>query len=531
MISISYEKPNFILSFPYNEEDLRLVRSLSVREWDKKQKVWKVYHLAIKSLEELNNTVWSKEALVAKETINRILSKCIDFQFKKGEARGFLRPYQSAGISYLAFVNRGFLNDEMGLGKTVQVIQTLLDLDCRKSLILCSATLKRNWENEFLKHFNIQPLVITGNAEERKELWNSDNKFLIANYDLLNRDWGIIPKKWDAIICDEVMHLKNHAATRTKLAKKLISKVRIPLSGTLFEKNIFEFHSVLDWAIPGLLPPFYRYKYRYCVFDFNGKVIDYKKDKLTELYTLTAPFILRRTKDKVLTELPPKIYNYVPLDLDEMQKEAYKAIASEFIEWLRKQTGTNWGLNALQKRIKLRQFVEFADIINLKVPNPKLDWLDEMYEATNKMVVFSFFDESIKRLQKHFNTKYYISGSVDADKRVGIIDEFNAEEKAILVSTDAGKYGVNITGADTIVHFGSVDNPATMMQREDRLHRFGQKSIVNVYNPYYVGTIDEGMMKKWQKERDNLKEFEEGTELMAKVNLSRTDFERMIYGN
>lgn len=529
MISITYEKPNFILSFLYNEDDLRIVRNLPVREWDKKNKIWKVYQLAVKSLEELNAS-WSKEAVENKEKISKILYKCIDLQFSPGEARGFLRPYQSAGITYLGFINRAFLNDEMGLGKTVQVIQTLLDLDCQKSLILCSATLKRNWEKEFLEHFKIQPLVVTGSAKERKELWNSDNRFIIANYDLLNRDWNIIPKQWDAIVADECMMLKNHTTTRTKLAKKLVSKVRIPLSGTLFEKNIFEFHSVLDWAIPSLLPPFYRYKYRYCIFDFNGKIVEYKKDKMAELYTLTAPFIIRRTKDKVLKELPPKIYNYVPLDLDEKQQKPYKAIAEEFIDWLRQQTGANWGLNALQKRIKLRQFVEFADITGFNLPNPKLDWLEELYEVSDKVVVFSFFDESIKRLQKHFNTKYYISGSVDPNNRVGIIDKFNTEEKAILVSTDAGKYGVNITGADTIVHFGSVDNPATMVQREDRLHRLGQKSIVNVYNPYYTGTIDEGMIKKWQKEKDTLKDFEEGTEMMAKVNLSKADFERLVYG-
>jgi SNF2 family DNA or RNA helicase len=533
VIEVSYQKPNFILQFPYapQSEDLKVVRLLPVRQWVKKKKIWTVPELAVATIENIPRSHWTEEAIKRGVQIKKAILELVDYKFQSNNHNGhdYLRPYQHTGVDFLTHAKKALLADDMGLGKSLQAIQTLINLQTESNLILCPATLKLNWHNEFQKHFGIEPVVVSGKKKERLELWNSGNPFVIANYDILSRDWNDIPKKWDAVVCDEAVYLKTHKAMRTKLVKKLKSDVRIGLSGMPMENNLMEFHSILEWIRPEVLPIYNRFKYRYIDFGWDGKISGYKN--LEELHLLTSPYILRRKKEDVLKELPPKIHTDFPLELDKKAKEAYLALCNEFWEWLREQTGKNIYSSALEKMIRLRQFVEFPEIIGFDaLANVKLEWLKDIYSDVDKLVVFTYFRGSVDRLAKEFNTDYILTGGTPTDQRIEIVDKFNAADKGMFILTDAGKFGINITGCSNVAQYGLYYNPATMVQREDRLHRFGQKNTVHVMTPYIARTIDEGIRKIFHKRGQEAADFMDGSEKMSVSRMSKEDFRRMVVG-
>lgn len=523
MITVDYKDHYFLLWFPYNEGDLAKVRSLPNREWIKKEKIWKIPELATLSLEKLSNCKWTEEAEKRKDSIKKALLSLVDLKFKQYEKRSILREYQATGVEYLKKAKKVLLADDTGLGKTIQAIQAMLDLNLSSNLIVCPATLKYNWANEFKKHFGIGSCVVAGNKTEREKAWKSDTQFKIANYDLLSADASIIKEKWDVIVVDEAVYLKNPKADRTQAARKLKSDYRWALSGIPMETNLLDFHSIMEWVRPGLLAKAYPFKYRHTIFDWAGKPIGYKN--LEEIHVLTSPFVLRRKKEDVLKELPPKIFFDIQLEFGKEERKAYDAIREEFLEWLKEQTGNNWQSNALTKLVRMRQFVEFPSMVGFKnFQSAKLEWLKELKEAEAKIVVFTPFVESLKNLKEIFETKYIIYGDIKAEDRIKTIDEFNQVENGILISTDAGRFGINITGANNIVHFGYFFNPATITQREDRLHRIGQKSVVNVFRPAISDTVDEGIQRVFLNRAEEASDFMEGSSEMSFSRLSKKDF-------
>ena len=529
MITIEHEYPYFVLQFPYNTDDLRAVKSLPIREWNKKSKKWKVPQLALHTLSGLE-AQWTDRAKLAGQGIESTLEKLIEYKFNYStdEEQGHLFPYQVLGSRYLQAAKKAFLNDDMGLGKTIQSLDAIIRSDPESCLVLCPATLKRNWERQFKLHFNIDPVVISGNAKQRKEQWRSDDTYKIANYDLLARDWDHIPKKWTAIVADELVALKNPKAMRTKLARRLKSDYRIGLSGTAWELDLLEFHSMMSWIRPEILPSMWHFKKRYCYLDFWGNIKGYHH--VEELHRLTAPFILRRTKSEVLKDLPDKIYSDIPLELDSGSEKAYKVIVGE----IKARLDTMWGqpdFDPLVEVLRLRQFVEFPELLGLEdYSNPRLDWLQMIYREVNKMVVFTPFRQSVNLLQELFENSYIISGKVPQDERLATVEEFEKQGKAILISSDAGRFGLDMVSADTVVHDGYVYNPATMIQREDRLHRIGQEKSVHVLRPFYINTIDEGIRDILFVRQKRQQSFEHGHDAMSRAKLSRDDFRRLMRG-
>jgi len=532
MIKIDYDSPNFVLTFPYNQEDLKTVRALPLRDWVKVEKVWKVPQLAVKTLDNLS-AQWTDEAKIVKESIDDGLIELIEYKFDdsiKDEEDTLLRPYQQIGVNFLSKAKKALLADEMGLGKSIQSIKTIIDLNLKRNLILCPSTLKLNWRNEFIKHFDITPVVISGTKKERVNQWTDiDSQYVIANYDLLRFDWEVIPKSWDSIIADEVVYLKHNKSARTKLAKKLKSPIRLALSGLPLENNLMEFQSIMEWIRPELVPSAYRFKYRYGVWDYGGKLIGYRN--LDELHMLTSPFILRRTKAQVLPELPPKIHSEFPLEMPASVVKAYNSIKKDFITWLKGDGREASPASVLEQTIRMRQFVEFPEIIGFNsIPNLKLEWLRDTYQNIPKMVVFTYFKASVSLLQNIFDTEYVLTGDTPTEERFDLIERFNAEDTGMLIMTDAGRFGLNITGASTIVNYGSFYNPATMQQREDRLHRYGQTNVVHVLSPYLVGTIDEGIRSIFLRREKDIQQFIEGSERVSIERLDRKDFERLVSG-
>ena len=530
MIRIDYNSPFFILDFPYNEGELKLVQDLPVRTWNPHSKLWKVPRLASKSLEQLTGCTWTDKAKLAKQNVEDTILKLVDLKFQEGESDGLLRPYQTVGVEFLTFAKKGLLADDMGLGKSIQAIKAALNVSADKVLVLCPASLKWKWVDEFKKHFNIDAFVVAGKKEERRAVWKSDTRFIIANYELLlpQHDWDDMPHEWDVIIADEAVYLKNPKAQRTKRALRLQAEYKFALSGMYIENSLLEFFSIMRFVRPEVLTSnIHSFTKRYCNVDWNGKIISTKKEKLPELHALTSPFVLRRTKLEKLKELPPKIYTPIPLEMSKKETKAYVKLSREFKKWVEggsKEEHKTIGSATLD----VRYFVEgmYGDIKT----KTKRQWLEELYNDVDKLVVFTFFEKSARMLKKYFDTPYYISGK-EKNNRFEVVKDFNKAKKGILVSTDAGKFGLDMVGADTLVHYGYVHNPGTMIQREDRLWRMGQEKTVNVLLPYLIGTIDEGIQKVYNTRLAESTNFMEGSEQMQEVKLSVTDYVKLIDGD
>ena len=530
MIRIDYKAPFFNLDFPYNEGDLKLVQNLPVRSWNKSEKEWRVPRLASKSLEQLTEATWTDKAKIAKQNVEDTILKLVDLKFQEGKSDGLLRPYQAVGVEFLTFAKKGLLADDMGLGKSIQAIKAALNVADDKVLVLCPASLKWKWADEFKKHFDIDAFVVSGTKEERRAVWKSQAKYIIANYDLLhpNRDWDDMPHEWDVIIADEAVYLKNPKAIRTKRALKLSSRYKFALSGIYIENSLTEFFSIMKFVRPEVVPDnVYTFTKRYCEVDWNGKVTGVNKEKLPELHALTSPFVLRRTKLEKLKELPPKIYTPIPLEMSSEEKREYSKLSAEFKSWV--ESGSKEEHKTVgSATLDVRYFVEgmYGNLQN----KTKKQWLEELYNDVDKLVVFTFFEKSARMLKEYFDTPYYISGK-EKNNRFEVVRDFNKANKGILISTDAGKFGLDMVGADTLVHYGYVHNPGTMIQREDRLWRMGQEKTVNILLPYLIGTIDEGIQKVYNNRLSESINFMEGAEQMQEVKLSVTDYVKLIDGD
>ena len=156
---------------------MKLVQNLPVRQWNKTEKEWRVPRLASKSLEQLDQVIWTDKAKLAKQNVEATILKLVDLKFQEGESDGLLRPYQTVGVEFLTFAKKGLLADDMGLGKSIQAIKAALDVSANKVLVLCPASLKWKWADEFKKHFNIDAFVVSGTKNERRAVWKSNAKY------------------------------------------------------------------------------------------------------------------------------------------------------------------------------------------------------------------------------------------------------------------------------------------------------------------------------------------------------------------
>ena len=508
-IDIDYNnrKKVFNLSFPFDLELIEYIKkTLPLRQYNKSSKVWEVPELAITTLDLLNNIEfnWDSSSLSRKKVIENSVEKLVELKLAEGEEKQpeewnvsiKLRSYQIQGVKYLMMAKRALLADDLGLGKTIQSISTVLNLKTEKNLIICPSTLKYNWRNELIKHFDIEPVVVHGNKKKRLEQWNENNLFHIVSYDSLRVDINDINKNWDSIIADEIVYLKTHNSQRTKAANKLKSDIKIGLSGIPIENHLSDFYSIFHWIRPELSMSAYQFQERYMPTDewYNTQY-----QNIDELHSYSNIFILRREKEKVLKELPPKQYSEYPLELSDIALKSYKALKQQLLSELIEQTGSVWTPESVMTNtIRLRQFIENPKILDFyNIPNVKLEWLKDTYNNSYnpKFVVFCCFIPTVEMLVEEFKTPYYIMGSVDKKERVNIIDDFNNAKTGMLVMTDAGKFGLNITQCSYLVHYGYFYNPATIEQREGRLHRIGQENTVNILKPFIEYTIDKSIMR------------------------------------
>ncbi len=449
-----------------------------------------------------------------------------DVKFKEPEAlKGVLRSYQKTGFSWLKTLEKygfgGILADDMGLGKTVQIIALLLDEKNntgKTSIVVCPSSLYINWEKEINRFSsNMKTLIISGNAEQRENLIKtiSDYDVVITSYDLLKRDieqYKDINFKY--VIADEAQYIKNNNTKNAKALKELKSEVRFALTGTPIENSLAELWSIFDFIMPG-----YLYSYKKFKDEFETIIIKENDNATMEkLQRLVAPFILRRIKKEVLKELPDKTEQIMYSKMDEEQQKLYNSYLA-LAKVKMKQEIESYGFEKSKFKIlslitRLRQicchpqlFLEDYNGESAKL-NQCLEIIEGAIAAKHKILLFSgftsMFDILTKELEKRGIEYSMLTGQTKVDTRIEMVDEFNKDDniKVFLISLKAGGTGLNLTGADMVIHFDPWWNLSAQNQATDRAYRIGQRNNVQVFKLISENSIEEKIQKLQERKQD-----------------------------
>ncbi|WFG97173.1 DEAD/DEAH box helicase [Spiroplasma citri] len=434
-----------------------------------------------------------------------LTSMMCDFQ-KKGYF--WLKTLASLGFG-------GILADEMGLGKTLQTISFILkeyELNQQMApvLIIVPAALIYNWKTEIDRFAPmLQTLVIAGERKTREMLFTkiTQGQVVITSYPLLRRDIHYYQQIFfQYCFLDEAQYIKNPHSINAKLVNTLKTGIRFALTGTPIENNLTELWSIFNFILPGFLLQHQQFQKRYEIPIIREQNEAVKKELLQKI----APFILRRLKQGVMSELPPKIENKILVEMTVRQKKIYAAYANAAREEINKiLTAGQYQQNRLKifaTLTKLRQICCDPSILDKKYQNEsaKLDALRDIFDdlagSGHKILIFSQFTTVLKRIKaivEEIGLQYfYLDGKTRSESRVLMTQKFN-EDKIInvfLISLKAGGVGLNLTAADVVIHFDPWWNPSVENQATDRAHRFGQQNTVQVIKLIAKGTIEEKIL-------------------------------------
>jgi SNF2 family DNA or RNA helicase len=436
-----------------------------------------------------------------------------------------LRDYQKKGFNWLWFLYsyglNGILADDMGLGKTLQtltLIQKAKDVDGQQTtLVVCPTSVVFNWEAEIDKFVpGLKCLNLTGSA--RKDLFNKIEKsdVVITSYALIRRDIAELKKhNFRFLILDESQNIKNYESLTAQCSKQLNANHRIALSGTPIENRISELWSVFDFLMPGFLYDLDEFNYRYTV------PIQERGDRSVEsrLKKQVFPFILRRMKRDVAKDLPDKIENIAYCKMTPEQKDLYLEVLDstreEVFSQISSQGFEKSRMSIFAALLRLRQICNHPglynkDGLNGEIESGKFEHLKEMLEEIisegHRILLFSQFVQMLDIVKEWFDKtgiKYeYLTG--ETKNRQERVERFNSDESipVFLISLKAGGTGLNLTGADYVIHYDPWWNPAVEDQATDRAHRIGQTKKVFVYRMITKGSIEEKIMKLKERKRD-----------------------------
>lgn len=441
-----------------------------------------------------------------------------------------LRDYQVSGFEFFKTLSDyqfgGILADEMGLGKTIQTIAFLLSNKDKKSIVITPTALIYNWKNELEKFTPTLKvgLLHAAKSEREKILDNIDNyDVILTTYTTYKNDIDKYKNiNFDYCIIDEAQNIKNPDAIITKAIKNVNAKVKFALTGTPIENNLMELWSIFDFIMPGYLYNKSKFK---SIFVNNDK-------NIIELKNLIKPFILRRTKKEVITELPDKIEQKIIIDLEKEHKRAYKGYVNLITRKIKENNQDN--ITVFSYLTKLRQLCLSPELMvkNYQCKNSKLDVLINIINDSSdeKILVFSQFTKVLEVIGKRLNEENisysYLDGKTSAKDRVKLVEEFNTNNnKVFLISLKAGGTGLNLTSANIVVHFDPWWNPAVEDQASDRAHRIGQKNVVNVIKLIAKGTAEERVINLQETKKELIEDVINGNldNSSTLKNLSKDD--------
>lgn len=443
------------------------------------------------------------------------------------EVQAKLRAYQLEGVNWverlrIMFLN-GILADDMGLGKTLQAIVAIAQYRSKKkalSLIVCPTSLLYNWKEEFAKFDpELNVLVIDDIPSARKRLIENMRKYdvVITSYTLLQKDIEQYKQTtFGYVILDEAQHIKNRGTRNAKSVKMVQAEHRLILSGTPIENSLDEMWSLFDFLMPGFLSSYDRFveKYVRVSGQEQSKNLEYLRKKV-------APFILRRMKTDVLKDLPPVSEIVYHCQLTDVQQELYRSYAesarNELVKLVERDGFDRVQIHVLATLTRLKQICchpaifakEKAESGDSAKYEMLLELLQTLIEGKHKTVIFSQYTQMLQIMREDFEKRgipfAYLDGS--SKNRLEIVKQFNEDENlpVFLVSLKAGGTGLNLVGADTVIHYDMWWNPAVENQATDRVHRMGQKKNVSAYKLITLGTIEEKIAEMQKRKKGLVK--------------------------
>lgn len=463
----------------------------------------------------------------AKELFQKLASIDEIKQAKKPRGlKATLRPYQEQGLSWLRFLYEigagGVLADDMGLGKTIQTLALLLSLKqesktkALRALIVAPTSVVSNWVREIERFAPSLSIALWHGAARRGQQTELESvNVVITSYALLRRDIDLLRNlRLDYAILDEAQNVKNPMSATAQAAKELSAEHRLALTGTPIENRLSEIWSIFAFVSPGLLGPLSKFEERY------SRPIDQGDTKQAHrLKSVIHPFILRRTKAEVAKELPSKIEVDKLIDLAPDQKAIYlqvlREVRASVMGEVERVGVARSQLHILAGLTKLRQAACDPRLLGLPREfdhedsgklSTLLELVDEVESGGHKVLIFSQFVSMLKLIEQALleqQVRYeYLDGSTkDRQER---IDHFQSDTSVtvFLISLKAGGSGLNLTAADTVIHFDPWWNPAVEDQATDRAHRIGQDKVVTVYRLIAAGTIEEKILELKQKKKD-----------------------------
>jgi len=465
---------------------------------------------------ELGSAVADRREALKKFITGRDAST--DAKTKLGPLVETLREYQLAGFDWLTRLAAnnlgGILADEMGLGKTVQTLAFLrAHQGVRPALVVCPTSLVTNWENEARKFTpELKTLVLEGAARAARFKSIAGVDIVITSYALLRRDIDTLREiNFSTAVLDEAQHIKNPETQNAQAAYALRANHRFVLTGTPMENSVRDLWSIMNFALPGYLGNRADFRERYELPIARGSAPEVQR----RLSRRLQPFLLRRRKRDVAKDLPEKIEQVVPCSLTSHQRAAYDALLREIQQGL---GGSGKNVNAGAQRMKmltgllrLRQVCCDLRLVGIdkEETSAKLDLLDELLEEAidgeHRVLLFSQFVSMLhlirERLEKLEIPFCYLDGSTK--QRQEIVDRFQSDSAipVFLISLKAGGVGLNLSAADTVIHFDPWWNPAVEAQATDRAHRIGQTRVVTAYKLITRDTVEEKILKLQEKKR------------------------------
>lgn len=450
-----------------------------------------------------------------------------DFELPKSLA-GVLREYQKKGFLWLKTLKHngfgGILADEMGLGKTLQVISLLLsetmetlEIKHPLALIICPASLVYNWNSEIKRFAPGLPVkMVVGNAQERAHLLNEDCKpgnILITSYDLLKRDLELYRSLHFTVqIIDEAQYIKNHNTQAARSVKEISAGFKLALTGTPIENRLSELWSIFDYLMPGYLHSYARFQ-----DSFEEPIVQEQDETARKrLQKMIRPFVLRRLKRDVLTDLPDKLEENLYARLEGEQQRLYDAHVKRLLMTVDKESEEEFRKGKIQilaELTKLRQLCCDPGLLyeDYEGESAKLQLcLDIVRNAVNgghKILLFSQFTTMLERICRKFKREhisyYVLTGATSKEERGRLVESFQTGDTSVFcISLRAGGTGLNLTAADIVIHYDPWWNLAVQNQATDRTHRIGQENIVSVYRLIAKDTIEEKIIHLQEKKKE-----------------------------
>ncbi len=440
--------------------------------------------------------------------------------------KGELRDYQRAGFNWLNFLKEfafgGVLADDMGLGKTVQalaLVQNEINKNKIPILIVAPTSVLFNWQREIEKFTpGIDYILHYGTKRTRDVRRLRKKPLILTTYGHLRRDISFLSEiDFHYVVLDESQNIKNPQSDTAQAARNLLAKNRLALTGTPIENNTMELWSQFSFLSPGLLGNQNFFKDNF----MRPIEKEQNNDVAATLKRLIFPFILRRTKEEVVKELPPKVENIIFSPMSEAQQKIYDQVRDTFRNTIISEIESK-GLDKTKMRIlegltKLRQVSCHPQLVDAtfqdeagKFEALKL-MIDEIISENHKVLVFSQFVRMLTIIREYLEEQAidyaYLDGSTR--DRAAVVDKFQDENdvRIFLISLKAGGFGLNLTAADYVIHYDPWWNPAVEMQASDRAHRIGQTKKVFTYKLIAKDSVEEKILALQQHKKELVKQI------------------------